>query len=85
MTPLMCWCGIAVPQAETAQRQPIDLALAIDVSGSMSGLPLQLAKAATKLILRQLKENDRIALVTFHNNAEIALPCNPLLKRRLNT
>ncbi|WP_164473476.1 vWA domain-containing protein [Deinococcus psychrotolerans] len=69
---------VQVPQAESSQRQPLDLALAIDVSGSMKGLPLELAKAATKLILSQLQPSDRIALVTFHSHAEVVFPLQPV-------
>ncbi|AWN22143.1 hypothetical protein DKM44_01880 [Deinococcus irradiatisoli] len=70
---------IAVPATEpSTARQPIDLALAIDVSGSMNGLPLHLAKAATKQLIAQLTPADRIALVTFSNQASIVFPLQPV-------
>ena len=44
---------------------PVGVVLAIDASGSMSGDPLEAAKAAAKDFVAQARVEDRIALITF--------------------
>ncbi len=45
--------------------------LAIDTSSSMSGTPIEEAKAAASLFVQNLGPNDAVALVTFDNEARI--------------
>jgi Ca-activated chloride channel family protein len=64
--------GREVPAAE---RPPSNLVFLIDVSGSMdepSKLPL--VKAALRLLLRTLDENDRVAVVVYAGAEGLALP-----------
>lgn len=59
-------------------RSPVDFALALDRSGSMSGEPMQrLRKAARSFVLR-LEAHDRLALVAFGSDAPIALPATAM-------
>ena len=51
------------PLAESSV--PVGVVLAIDASGSMSGAPLESAKAAAKDFVTQARPEDRIALITF--------------------
>jgi tight adherence protein B len=44
---------------------PVGVVLAIDASGSMSGGPIEAAKAAAKDFVSQARPEDRIALITF--------------------
>ena len=44
---------------------PVGVVLAIDASGSMSGDPLEAAKASAKDFVAQARVEDRIALITF--------------------
>ena len=64
------------PAAEEVQtpRPPLDLAVVIDISGSMHGLPLQLAKEAVVLVNRTLSPEDRLSLVTFNSGVQVVLP-----------
>src|SRR5262249_54448779 len=62
--------GIEVPGAE---RSPVNLALVIDRSGSMSGYKLEQAKAAAKHLVRQLRDKDRLAIVHYGSDVR-ALP-----------
>ncbi len=55
-------------------RIPLNLALVLDRSGSMSGAKLEYAKAAAKYVMERLHAEDRVSLVTFDDVVEIALP-----------
>jgi len=46
-------------------RSPVNLALVIDRSGSMSGFKLQQAKMAARQLVSQLKATDRLAIVHY--------------------
>lgn len=59
--------GQEVPGME---RTPVNLALVIDRSGSMSGYKLQQAKLAARHLIRQLGERDRLAIV--HYGSDVA-------------
>jgi Ca-activated chloride channel homolog len=63
-------------------RVPLNLALVIDRSGSMSGDKLEYAKAAAKYVLEHLEPDDRVSLVTFDDRVEIPLPSS--LSRHVN-
>jgi Ca-activated chloride channel homolog len=54
--------GVDVPGAT---RTPVNLALVIDRSGSMSGFKLQQAKMAARQLVSQLRATDRLAIVHY--------------------
>ncbi|WP_227815337.1 vWA domain-containing protein [Nitrogeniibacter aestuarii] len=57
---------------------PANLVFLVDVSGSMgSADKLPLLKSSLKLLVRQLRPQDRIALVTYAGQAGIVLPSTP--------
>ncbi len=63
--------GYTVPRRE---RPPVNLVFLIDVSGSMSGEDrLGLAKRSLKGLTRGLKNDDKIAIVTFSNGSRTVL------------
>lgn len=51
----------------------VDAVLAIDVSGSMVGAPMEAAKEAASDFVAQLPENVRVGIVTFADTAKVAL------------
>lgn len=55
-------------------RAPLDLVLVIDRSGSMSGAPLKAALEAASRIIRGLRDDDRVAVVTFDSQVDIVQP-----------
>jgi VWFA-related protein len=71
--------GTDVPVASVARgvdsSAPIDVVLALDVSGSMNeGGAIDQAKAAAHTFIDQLASQDRIAIVAFGTTVQIALP-----------
>lgn len=57
--------------AVSVERPPLDLALVIDRSGSMSGQPLAAAKRAAQLALSMLLPDDRVAVVAFDDQVRV--------------
>jgi len=66
---------IVAPEApaatESIVRTPLDIALVIDRSGSMSGQPLWTAKECAVRIVKGLRPDDRISIVTFDDEIDI--------------
>lgn len=52
-------------------RSPLDLALVIDRSSSMSGRPIEAALESAARIVRGLRPDDRVALVAFDDRIEV--------------
>jgi len=58
---------------ETEERQPMDIVVVIDVSGSMQGDKIRQVQDATRFIVEQADQKDRLSLVAFNSNATRAL------------
>jgi Ca-activated chloride channel family protein len=56
------------------ERAPLDLAIVIDRSGSMSGGPLAAAKAAAQNLIRGLGSADRVAVLVFDDKVDVLQP-----------
>ena len=69
---------IVAPEApaatESVFRTPLDIALVIDRSGSMSGQPLETAKECAIRIVKGLRPDDRISIVTFDDAINVVQP-----------
>ncbi len=66
--------GVQAKAINVEKRPATSLVFLIDVSGSMKDAnKLPLAQAALRLLVEQMEENDRIAIVTYANDAQIAL------------
>ncbi|MBA2247864.1 MAG: VWA domain-containing protein [Chloroflexia bacterium] len=57
-----------------ADRAPVDLAFALDRSGSMAGEKIRLVKEAVTVALGQLDDRDQIGVVTFDSEVEMLQP-----------
>ncbi len=67
--------GIASPRIETEALPPSNLVFLIDTSGSMqSPHKLPLVKESLRMLVRRLREEDRVALVTYAGSAGLVLP-----------
>lgn len=65
-----------------ASRSPINLALVLDRSGSMSARrKLEYAKAAAHIVIDQLAPTDRVAIVAFDSVSNVLLPSAPAADR----
>lgn len=61
-----------VSRYEKEKEKPsLAMALVIDRSGSMSGLPIQMARQAAKAAAELLGPQDRIAVITFDGDAQV--------------
>ena len=73
---------ITPPALETdsrhQQRPPLNLALVIDRSGSMSGIKLSYARKAARFLARELTSRDRLAIVTFDAEVKVVVPSTPV-------
>jgi Ca-activated chloride channel family protein len=67
--------GLQGKQISTENLPPSNLVFLIDVSGSMNDPnKLPLVQASLKLLTTQLREEDRVAIVTYAGNAGLVLP-----------
>lgn len=67
---------------ERANKIPsVAMVLVIDHSGSMSGLPMEMAKKAAKATLGVLENDDRIEVIAFDDRAHRAVKMQPARNR----
>jgi Mg-chelatase subunit ChlD len=59
-------------------RAPVDIVIALDVSGSMGGTPLALCKRTLEMLLRVLLPQDRFGLVTYASEASVDFPAKQM-------
>jgi Mg-chelatase subunit ChlD len=70
----ICVTMNAAELQDDEQRAAVDIIVALDVSGSMSGAPLKLCKRTLEMLLRVLLPNDRFGLVTYASDAVVDIP-----------
>ncbi len=71
-------------------REPVNLALVIDKSGSMSGQKMQDLKEAAKMMVDRLSPSDMISIITYDNQARVVVPASrpsepAAIKAHINT
>ncbi len=74
--------SIEVPTVQT-RRQPLNLALVIDRSGSMGGGKLERAKEAARQLINNLTSQDRVALVAFESEVHVLAHSTPVTHNAL--
>ena len=74
--------SIAIPEVpaelQARPRPPLNLALVIDRSGSMSGRKLSFARKAARFLAGELTARDRLAIVTFDDEVTVVMPSTPV-------
>jgi Ca-activated chloride channel family protein len=67
---------IRVPKLapQPADRRPLNLALVLDRSGSMTGEPIVTARRAALAVIDRLEERDRVAVVAFDDRIDVLQP-----------
>jgi secreted protein with Ig-like and vWFA domain/anti-sigma-K factor RskA len=66
--------GVKAQQIDLAERPPTTLVFLIDTSGSMrDDNKLPLVKDSLRILVNEMTENDRIAIVTYNNDAGLLL------------
>lgn len=73
--------GIHLPN--TRDRAPVNVAIVIDKSGSMSGRKLQQAKRAAIMALGLLKRHDTISIISYSSRVHILVPATRLHNRAM--
>lgn len=63
---------------ERSGPPPLNLAIVLDRSGSMSGRPLHEAKRCAQFMVSRLRGRDRVALVQFDHEAEVLAGVTPM-------
>ncbi len=71
------WLEACQPPGRSV-RQPLDIALVVDTSGSMSGAKIVNARAAALYLLSVLGPADRLALITYDSRVYAHFPLTPV-------
>ena len=64
---------------ERQQRPPLNLALVIDRSGSMSGTKLSYARKAARFLAGELTSRDRLAIISFDDEVKVVVRSAPVV------
>ena len=56
------------------QRQPLAFCVVLDRSGSMAGQPLEHARKACEVIVKNLRNEDHFSVVVFDSEAQVVIP-----------
>ena len=74
--------SVATPELpaelQARPRPPLNLALVIDRSGSMSGRKLSDARKAARFLAGELTARDRLAIVAFDDEVTLVMPSTPV-------
>ena len=63
------------------ERAPVNVAIVIDKSGSMSGEKIEKAKEAAILALHRLKSSDIVSVVLYDSEVEVLVPATKMTNR----
>lgn len=69
--------GIQGKEVAVADAPDANIVFLIDVSGSMHGAKLHMVKESIRLLAKNIRKQDRIAMVTYAGNTKVVLPSTP--------
>ncbi len=69
------------PATQAPARQPLNIALVIDRSGSMSGRPLHEAVRCANFVIDSLTPDDQASLVVYDDSVHTLVPTTPVTDR----
>lgn len=69
-------------RGDTGRRAPVNVAIVLDRSGSMSGQKMAEAKRAAILALDRLRDEDIVSVVTYESTVDVLVPATKLYDRR---
>lgn len=64
------------------QRRPLNLVAVVDKSGSMNGTPLARVRSSLQRIVKQMKDEDQIAVVLYGDSSHVYLAPTPIKENR---
>ncbi|MHC4639468.1 MAG: VWA domain-containing protein [Planctomycetota bacterium] len=64
--------GFEMPDEK--DRAPVNIAIVIDKSGSMTGEKIEKAREAAIMVIRRLKSSDIISVVAYDSTVKVILP-----------
>lgn len=70
-------------EVPAGDRMPLNLAIVLDRSGSMSGGKLEQAKQAAEMLVDQLEKDDVLSLVVYETEVEVVLPAGRVGNRHV--
>ncbi len=68
---------LQAPEITAARPHPAAFCVVLDRSGSMDGVPLERAKDAAQVAIKNLRPDDLFSLVTFDDEARTVIPLQP--------
>jgi Ca-activated chloride channel family protein len=74
---------LRAPANVVGRRMPLNIALAIDRSGSMEGEPLEFVKRACGYVVDLLEPTDILSIVTFEEQVEVVMPARRVVNKAL--
>ena len=63
------------------RRAPVNVAIVLDRSGSMSGTKIEEAKRAALMAIGQLRDDDIVSIVTYQSTVDVLVPATKLYDR----
>ena len=65
---VVLFTGLEAPPVDTDNRQPLNLCVVLDISGSMMGDKIERMKRTTQILIDHLTTQDRLGIVIFSSN-----------------
>jgi len=69
---------VSAGEFEDLERPPLNVALVVDRSGSMRGQKLEYARNAAHTFVDQLRDRDRLTVVSYESETEVDVPSKPI-------